>query len=451
VAATGGEHDPAPGAVSFGEATRVWAYIGLNSFGGPAGQIAVMHRELVDARRWIGERRFLHALNYCMVLPGPEAQQLATYIGWLMHGVGGGVTAGTLFVLPGFVAMLALSIAYVVLGGLTFVAGAFAGLQAAVVVLVVQAFIRIARRTLTTPFLRIVAALSFLAVFLGNVPFPLIVVAAGCAGWLMRRGGRGPEPVTDTGPRTVLGDEAVTSDAARSARRAAAVAAVLWAAPVVLLIALLGMDSVFTQEALLFSKAAVVTFGGAYAVLGYIAQQAVGRYGWVTSGEMATGLGLAETTPGPLIMVVQFIGFLAAYQHPGSLPPLLAGVIGAIVTVWVTFVPCFLFIFLGAPYAERLRGNASIAHALTAIGAAVAGVVLSLALWFAVHTLFTATVSLGWGPVTLTLPDVTSVNWVAVAIVAVAAVLVFVRRLPTLLVIGACAALGAVAALALSR
>jgi chromate transporter len=356
-----------------------------------------------------------------------------------------------LFIIPGFIAMLALSIVYATAGSITWVSGLFAGLQAAVVVLVVQAFIRIARRSLTTPLLRVIAGLSFVAIFLFNVPFPIIIVAAGFMGWLLKRGSPDAHEVRARmdGRQPLLGDEdGLRPGAARSAFRAAAVCAVLWALPIVILVLTVGTTSIFTQQAFLFSKAAVVTFGGAYAVLGYVAQQAVDRYGWITSQDMATGLGLAETTPGPLIMVVQFVGFLAAYNNPGDLPPVLAGVLGSLITVWVTFVPCFLFIFLGAPFAERLRGNMSIAHALSAIGAAVAGVVLDLALWFALNTLFASVDEVSWGPVTLGIPDSGSLQWSAVAIGVVAAILIFRLRMSTLRVLGVCALLGLVAAVA---
>ncbi len=437
--------------VPFAQAVRVWGHIGLNSFGGPAGQIAVMHRELVERRRWVSERRFLHALNYCMVLPGPEAQQLATYIGWLMYGVRGGAVAGSLFVLPGFVAMLALSIAYALYGQVDWVSGLLFGLQAAVVAIVVEAVIRIGRRTLRTPVLRAIAATSFLAIFILNIAFPLIVLGAGLVGWLGGRrhpawfplGGHGQ--ATEQGQATALlpDDEQVDPVHTRRALRAAAICLMLWLTPVLVLVAILGTGNVFTQESLLFSKSALVTFGGAYAVLGYVAQQAVGRYGWITPNDMITGLGLAETTPGPLIMVVQFVGFLAAYNDPGSLPPLLAGFLGAVITVWVTFVPCFLFIFLGAPYVERLRDNHSLSHALTAIGAAVTGVVLDLAVWFALHTAFDTVNETTHGPLTLSTPDWFTLQWASVAVSVIAAVLVFKLKIGTLRVLAVSAALGA--------
>ena len=434
----------------FRAALKVWAYIGLNSFGGPAGQIAVMHREVVDRHRWVSDRRFLHALNYCMVLPGPEAQQLATYLGWLMHGMWGGVAAGSLFIVPGFIAMLALSIVYAVWGSVTLVAGLLAGLQAAVVVLVVQAFIRISKRTLKSTFLKVVAASSFIGIFVFEIPFPMVIITAGLVGYFKARTGNViPQDIQQQadGEDPLLRDDViVTKQQARSALRAAVICALLWLLPVIVIVAVLGMSNVFVQEALFFSKAAVVTFGGAYAVLGYVAQQAVGRYGWLSTADMATGLGLAETTPGPLILVVQFVGFLGAYNNPGNLPPLLAGTLGALVTVWVTFIPCFFFIFLGAPFAERLRENQRLSDALTAIGAAVAGVILNLALWFGLNTMFTNVSMESWGPLHVSVPELVSINWSALAIAAVAAALIFRFGWPTLRVLAVCALLGALVA-----
>ncbi len=425
--------------VGFRAATRVWAYVGLNSFGGPAGQIAVMHREVVDRRRWISEQRFLNALNYCMILPGPEAQQLATYIGWLMHGVRGGAVAGALFVLPGFVVMMVLSAVYVVYGQVGWVAGLLFGLQAAVVAIVLQAVIRVGSRTLHSPALVGLAIGAFVALFFFAVPFPVVIGVAAVLGWGSGRLGWMPAPpssadhAVDSRPHLLPDDEAVPRSASRRALRAAGICLVLWLLPVVVLVATLGTDNIFTQEALLFSKTAVLTFGGAYAVLAYVSQQAVDRYGWLTTEDMATGLGLAETTPGPLIMVVQFVGFVAAYNNPGALPPLLAGVLGATITVWVTFVPCFFFIFLGAPYVERLRHNDAVRNSLAAVGAAVVGVIANLGVWFAGATLFEAS---------------GSVNWVALGITGVALVLILGLRWGTLTVLAVCAALGAGASLA---
>ncbi len=411
--------------------------IGLLSFGGPTGQIAVMHRILVEEKRWIGEERFLHALNYCMLLPGPEAQQLATYIGWLLHGTRGGLVAGTLFVLPGFVAMLALSLIYVSWQRHPLTEGVLLGLKAAVIALVIQALIRIARRTLTTTLARTLAALAFAAIALLHVPFPLVIAAAALTGYLAARHGAAPPAraphgaaVAASGPLPVV-DAAALHHAAPSNRRTVKLLATwlpLWLAPVLLAFLLLGAGHALTQLGVFFGKMAVVTFGGAYAVLAYVAQQAVHRYAWVTPGQMVDGLGLAESTPGPLIMVVQFVGFLAAYRAAGSAHPLLAGVLGALITVWVTFVPCFLWIFLGAPYVERLRGNRALAGALASITAAVVGVIASLALWFALHVLFAQVVPWTAGPLRIELPVITSLRWVPAALTALSLLLLFAFR-----------------------
>ncbi len=443
---------PAP--VSLREALRVWAYIGINSLGGPAGQISVMHREVVDRRRWISDGRFVHALNYCLLLPGPEAQQLATYLGWLMHGVRGGVAAGALFILPGFVVMLALSVIYVVFGSVTWVSGLLFGLQAAVVALVLQAMVRIARRTLHGPALICIAIASFIALFLFALPFPLVIALAAAAGWLMGRArplwidrNAGLDtPVKDTD--VLLADDMAVSPAnARRARNAALAALVLWLVPVVVLVLVLGTSNLYAQQALLFSKTAVITFGGAYAVLTYIAQQAVQNYHWLSMGDMATGLGLAETTPGPLLLVLEFVGFVAAYEHPGVLPPLVAGLCGATLTVWVTFLPCFFFIFIGAPYVERLRHNRALRHALTGLGASVVGVIGNLAVTFAIATAFAQVNRTSWGPFSVELPLVSSVKYASLAISVVALVLVFGLKQSTLRILATCAALGLVVAL----
>lgn len=413
-----------------------------------------MHREIVEQRRWISERRFLHALNYCMILPGPEAQQLATYIGWLMHGALGGVIAGSLFVIPGFIAMLGLVAVFATWGSVVWVAGLFAGIQAAVVPIVIEAVRRIGRRTLRTRALQIIAATSFMLIALLGVPFPFIILGAGILGFLVGRRRDAWFPLGDHGrgdvaeaPAALLADhDSIDKVASRRALRAGLICAVLWLAPVVALLVVAGSENVFAQEGILFSKSAIVTFGGAYAVLGYIAQEAVGRYGWISAGDMAVGLGLAETTPGPLILVVEFVGFLAAYSHPGNLPPLVAGTIGAVITVWVTFVPCFMFIFLGAPFVERLRHSRPISNALTAVGAAVAGVVLDLAVWFALHTAFDTVNETTLGPISMPVPEISSINVSAVAIALIAAVLVFRVRLGTLKVLAVCALLGLIVA-----
>jgi chromate transporter len=428
------QNAPAP----FGEAVRVWAKIGLLSFGGPAGQIALMHRILVDEKRWIDEDRFLHALNYCMLLPGPEAQQLAIYIGWLMHRIKGGVVAGVLFVLPGAGVILLLSIVYALFEDIALTEAIFFGIKAAVLAVVAQAVLKIGKRALKTRLMYAIAGASFTGIFFFDVPFPMIVISAGILGFTVHYLQRRP---TD-GQRL---------DAAGHARpsvgrnlRVAGTCLALWWLPVAALAIWLGVGHVFVQEGVFFSKTAVVTFGGAYAVLAYIAQQAVDTYGWLEPGEMLDGLGLAETTPGPLIMVVQFVGFLGAYRNPGMLDPLLAGVIGAAITTWVTFVPCFLWIFLGAPYIESLRNNRALGAALSAITAAVVGVIINLAAWFALHVIF-AVVDVGrvlgarWF-----VPQLATLDPAALALTA-AAVIAMLRfnagMLPTL---GVCALAGIV-------
>lgn len=431
------EHD-----VAFSEAVRVWARIAALSFGGPAGQIAVMHRILVEEKRWIGEARFLHALNYCMLLPGPEAQQLAVYIGWLMHRTKGGLLAGTLFILPGFLSILALSYIYVLLGDTQLVDGLFFGLKAAVLAIVVHAVQRIGRRALANRTMMAIAAASFLAIFLFDAPFPLIVLTAGLIGFV---GGRSrAEAFSPGGGHGGNGKNAGLSDAdsalgeqppaharpsARWSLAISGVFATLWLVPVGLLVGVLGFDNVFSRIAVFFSQMAVVTFGGAYAVLAYVAQQAVETYGWLSPGEMLDGLGMAETTPGPLIMVVQFVGFLGAYRDAGALDPLVAATLAAVLTTWVTFVPCFLWIFLGAPYVERLRHNAALTAALSAITAAVVGVILNLAIWFGMHVLFASVGTVDFGALALDLPAFSSVQWGAVLLTAVSIVAVFGLRL----------------------
>lgn len=410
--------------VSFGEATRTWAWIGVNSFGGPAGQIAVMHRILVEEKRWIGEHRFLHALNYCMLLPGPEATQLATYIGWLLHGVPGGLVAGTLFVLPGYLSILALSILYAAFHHVAIVGAALFGLKAAVLAVVLEAVFRIGKRVLKNPVMVTIAATAFVALFFFDAPFPAVVVGAGLLGFL---GGRvRPDlfvviraPEASATVVDDLLDAGIPDHAQPSVPRAVRTAAVwlaIWLAPVLGLLLLLGPQHVFTQIATFFSQVAVVTFGGAYAVLAYIAQEAVEKYGWLQPPEMLDGLGMAETTPGPLIMVTEFVGFLAAYRNPGSLHPLLAGFLGATLTTWVTFAPCFLWIFVGAPWVEALRGKKSLSAALSAITAAVVGVVLNLAVWFGVHVLFTESRPVDLLGSTFDVPILASVEPLAVAV-----------------------------------
>ncbi len=386
--------------VSFGQALRVWLRVAALSFGGPAGQIAVMHRIVVEEQRWIGEARFLHALSYCTLLPGPEATQLAIYIGWLMHRTRGGIAAGVLFVLPGLISLMALSWLYAGWGRVPIVAALFFGLKSAVLAIVLQAVLRIGSRALRNRALLGIAAAAFVAIFFWAVPFPAVVLVSGVGGWLggrrdsplVRVGGDGPaaEAVALTDADSLLGESlpAHASTSVAAAWRAAAVWLILWLAPVAALLALFGGANTFAEIAVFFSKMAVVGFGGAYAVLAYVAQQAVGHYHWLRPGEMLDGLGLAETTPGPLIMVTQFVGFMAAYRDPGGLRPMLAGTLGGLLTTWVTFTPCFLWIFLGAPFIETLRGNRAVTGALTAITAAVVGVILNLAVWFALHVWF---------------------------------------------------------------
>ena len=435
--------------VPLAEAIRVWAKIALLSFGGPAGQIALMHRILVEERRWIGEARFLHALNYCMLLPGPEAQQLATYIGWLMHRTKGGLIAGTLFVLPGMAAIMILSWIYAAAGGVGAVEALFFGLKAAVLAIVAEAVRRIGARALRNNVLRGVAAAAFVAIFFLAVPFPVIVLAAGAIGYLAARAGsaafsgggaHGPAPADDSLLGDSIPDHAVPK--LGWALRVSAAFLLLWLGPVVLLYAFAGPDSVFTRIALFFSQMAVVTFGGAYAVLAYVAQQAVETYHWLAPGEMLDGLGMAETTPGPLIMVTQFVGFLGAYRQPGGLDPFVAGTLGGLLTTWVTFTPCFLWIFLGAPFAERLRSNRGLTGALTAITAAVVGVVLNLAIWFALHTLFREVREVSAGPLRFDLPVPGSVDLAACALAAAAMVAIFRFRLGAPIILACCAAAG---------
>ncbi|MEU4427185.1 chromate efflux transporter [Actinoplanes sp. NPDC024001] len=441
--------------VPFRDAVRAWFVISLQTFGGPAGQIAVMQRHLVDERRWIGQRRFLHALNYCMLLPGPEAQQLAIYVGWLLNGLRGGLVAGTLFVLPGMVALLALSAIYVGFGDTTVVTALFAGLAPAVVAIVAQAVWRVGSRALTSRLLIGFAVVAFLALAVFGIPFPIVIALAALAGWALHRWR--PQSITSGGhgggsggPEPLISDDALHHDrpSARRTMKILMVGLVAWFVPVALVAALTGVGSVYTQQGLFFSGTAVVTFGGAYAVLAFVAQRAVEHYAWLSAGDMVRGLALAETTPGPLIMVVQFVAFLGAFHHPGPLDPWVAGVVASLLTTWVTFVPCFLFILLGAPYVERLRGNHALSAALTGITAAVVGVIANLGLYFAVHTLFGGTTTITTGPLHLQVPEWETVRWVPVAVAIIAGVLIFKAKWSVLRVLGVCAGLGLAAGLA---
>jgi chromate transporter len=407
--------DPDPMPVTFREAVRVWSKIGWLGFGGPAGQIALMHRELVERRRWISEPRFLHALNYCMLLPGPEAQQLAIYIGWLLHRTRGGIAAGVLFVLPGVLVLGALSALYVAFGRVPAVTALFFGLKAAVLAIVFEAVLRLGKRALKSGFAVALAVAAFVAIFALRISFPGIVLGAALLGLMVHRlrpHWLPPQQENHANEdRDYLVDRLLAGGNATHARpsvaralRTAVVCLVLWSTPVVLAAAWLGRQHVVAREGFFFSQTAVVTFGGAYAVLAYVAQRVVEHLSWLRPGEMVDGLALAETTPGPLIMVLQFVGFVAAYHHPGGLDPWASAVLGAAMTTWVTFVPCFLFIFVGAPFVEALRRQGTLQAALSAITAAVVGVVLNLSVWFALHTVFGELHAWQLGPVHLDVP-----------------------------------------------
>lgn len=408
----------------FNELVRVFGRIGLINFGGPAGQIALMHRELVDERGWIGEEDYLHALNFCHLLPGPEAQQLATYIGWRLHGVRGGLAAGLLFVVPGALVILALSILYAYAAQLEWFAALFLGIKAAVLAIVAQALLRIAGRALTTPFKRLLAVAAFVGLFFLAVPFPVVVLGAGALGILvaLRRpawlGVNNAAATPSDLPKPRLTDTL----------RTVAIWLLIWAAPMALVFSLFGKSHVLWDIGVFFSQLAVVTFGGAYAVLAYMAQEAVQGFGWLQPGEMADGLGLAETTPGPLIMVTQFVGFLAAFRAPAPFTPLIAGLIGAGLTTWVTFAPCFMWIFALAPWIERLQNVRWLKGGLAAITAAVVGVIANLTLWFALHVLFARINESAAGPFKLMVPDWASFDWKAALLTTLALLLLFVGK-----------------------
>jgi chromate transporter len=443
--------------VGFREASRVWLRVAALSFGGPAGQIAVMHRILVDEKHWVSESRFLHALNYCMLLPGPEAQQLATYIGWLMHRTAGGIMAGGLFVLPGIIAIMGLSYIYAAYGNVWYVEALFFGLKAAVLAIVIQALVRVGKRALRNRIMLSLAAIAFVAIFFFAAPFPIIIIAAGLIGFFGTRAGR-PEFAgvehggagKSAGRESALGEN-VPEHARPNGARALRVGLLwlaLWLAPVAALLIALGPSNTFSQIALFFSKMAMVTFGGAYAVLAYVAQQAVEHYHWLEPREMLDGLGMAETTPGPLIMVLQFVGFLAAYRDPGTLPPMLAATLGGLLATWVTFTPCFLWIFVGAPYIETLRGNKGLAGALSAITAAVVGVILNLSIWFALHTLFRETTPVRSFGLSFDMPILSSIDVPALALATAAATAIFRFNWGMLTVLGGSCLAGIVLRLA---
>lgn len=456
--ATSDAHGTHQSAVTLRTATGAWGTVALQTFGGPAGQIAVMHREIVEERRWVGEERFLHALSYCTLLPGPEAQQLATYLGWLLNGTAGGILAGALFVLPGYIAIMALSLLYAGFGDTTFVDAVFAGVAPAVLAIVAQAVRKISGRALVNPFLIAIAIGSFVALALFAVPFPFVVFGAAFIGLLAGRirpglfaprirrvtanTARAPEGMHPT----LVADSALAHAAPSTSRTAKTfvICAVAWVAPVLLLAAMFGSSSVFVTQARFFGGSALVTFGGAYAVLSYVAQKAVNTYQWLLPGEMIKGLAMAETTPGPLIQVVQFVAFLGAYRNPGSLNPWVAAIVASTLVTWVTYVPSFFFVFVGAPYVERLRGNRRVTDALTSITAAVVGVIANLAVYFAVHTLFSEVREHSPGPMRFGLPVWSSFSPAAAVVGALAFVLVFRRGWSVLRVLGACAVVGGV-------
>lgn len=413
-------------------AVRVWAQIGILSFGGPTAQIALMHRIIVDERKWLTEQQFLNALGFCMLLPGPEAMQIATYAGWRLHGIRGGLTAGLLFVLPGACIVLVLSTIYAAFGNVPLIEAMFLGIKAAVLVIVIEALLRIVRRALAGAEHRLIAALSFVAIFFFAAPYPLLILGVAIYGY-----GRTPRAVDVT----VVGTDIQTD--ARQTVLTMATWLIIWLAPLGALMGFLGKNHLYSELALFFSKLAVVTFGGAYAVLAYMGQDIVVRYGWLEAGQMMDGLGLAETTPGPLILVTEFAGYLAAYQHAGGIP-VVAGIMGAGVALWMTFAPCFLWIFTGAPYIEWINAQPRLNGALSAIMAAIVGVIMNLAVWFALHVFF--------GTVTLTrvynlnlwVPDLSTVDWRVVGLAAISGILLLVRHwsIPCVLAVAAMLSLG---------
>jgi chromate transporter len=425
---------------SFGEAFLVWLKIGCINFGGPAGQIALMHRMVVDEKKWVDEARFLHALNFCMLLPGPEAQKLATYLGWLLHGVRGGLSAGILFILPGAFVMLGLSLLYALGRGISVIDGALFGIKAAVLVIVIEALIRIGRRALKTPLLLSLAAAAFVGIFFLALPFPLIVAAAAIIGYAVAR--KAPDQLGLSGKIEDLARPA--QDRWRQFTIASILGLVVWWVPVALAALTLGPKHVLVSIGTFFSKLAVVSFGGAYELLAYMAQQAVETYGWMTAPEMVDGLGLAETTPGPLILVTQFVGFLAAFRDAVPFSPTTAGILGAAMTTWVTFVPSMLWIFAGAPFVEPLRANRQLSGALAAITAAVVGVILNLSVWFALHVLFGKVTEMHAGPLRWYAFDPLALDLRATALAVIAAILAFGLHRSLIEVVVFMAALGAV-------
>ncbi len=395
-------------APTLGQAFLVWLRIGLLSFGGPAAQIALMHREIVDKNQWLTEKQFLNALSFCMLLPGPEAMQLATYAGWRLHGTLGGLVAGLLFVLPGAMVILALAASYAIFGDVSLVNALFLGVKAAVIIIVIEALLKVSRRALHLPEHWLIAALAFIGIFFLDLPFPLIIVVAGLIGFV-RAGAQKADETPGNVNVSVFGSLST-----------AATWLAIWWLPL-LAIAAFDSDSLLLKLGIFFSKLAVVTFGGAYAVLAYLGQDVVNQFGWLSAGEMMDGLGLAETTPGPLILVNEFVGFLAAFRDGG----IGYGVLGAMVTLWATFVPCFLWIFVGAPYIDWIGSQSRLKGALTAITAAVVGVILNLSIWFALHVFFEQVTMQNYGPLVVWQPELSSLNWQVVVLSLICAILMF--------------------------
>ncbi len=406
---------------TYAEAFAVWLRIGLMSFGGPSGQIALMHRMLVDERKWIDDGRFLNALNFCMLLPGPEAMQLATYIGWRLHGIRGGLTAGLLFVLPGACVVLALSMIYAAFGNVPAIEALFLGIKAAVLVIVIEALLRIAKRALKGPAYWLLAALSFVAIFFFGAPYPLLVLAAAAIGYVLavRQG---------SSAAVIAASETVHGVALSRTIATAATWLAIWIGPLLAVAGIFGRGHVLSQIGYFFSKLAVVTFGGAYAVLAYMGQDVATQYGWISAGEMMDGLGLAETTPGPLILVTEFVGYLAGFRHGGGGPSVATGIAGAAITLWATFTPCFLWVFTGGPYVEWLNSQPKLKGALAGVTAAVVGVILNLAMWFALHVFFGRVTLNTAGPLKLWTPDISTLDWRIVILAAVSAFLLLWRH-----------------------
>jgi chromate transporter len=444
--------------IPFRDAIAVWAKIGLLSFGGPAAQIALMHHELVEKRRWISEARFLNALNFCMLLPGPEAQQLSIYLGWLLHRNKGGLVAGLLFILPGFFCMLVLSFVYVRFGQTAFISALFFGLKAAILAIVAQAIFRIAKKTLSTIFMMLIAASSFVALYFFDMPFPIIIALAGITGFL----GQGFFPHIffkhneneNTRSVSYVIDEQIDQQQLVHAKpsiigsiKTALLWLAIWALPVIAVVYTFGGNSVLAKQATFFSQTALFSFGGAYAVLAYVAQRTVEEYQWLSPREMVDGLALAETTPGPLIMVLQFVAFVSAYRYQTDMSPISAGILASCLTAWVSFAPCFLWIFVGAPYIEKLRRHLRLQSALKTITAAVVGVIANLSLWFALHALFTDTVAFQWHGFSYELPDWTSVQWRLVAITVIALIASFKFKMSAIKLMAMCIVLGFLAQL----